>query len=713
MPKTVMFEGKTHVFPDDFTDREISDALSSSHPSGALEANKALAGTGLSVPDVPNPPKPYALASPQEQAKRYADPMSAPKHDIIPYGGMGSAGTSDILEGAGRMANSDQPTLERAAGAAQTTGGVLSGLGPFVGGGVAQRTVNRLPSTGVTPSDIAGAALSPKTAILKKILGMVTKQPEVSPPVSSQIPPSPMTSGMSGVPKTIPYTPPSPMPTLPARGTGGNAVSPPQIPTGVSGPASNISQGPYSPASTIPQLPPRGMGGNSVTPLQMPTGVTGGASQVTTPEIPPYLPRPTPGIPTATRGTPMPINRPPTRTGIPTSDNPPPVIDPSKPVPTTSDTTPYSMPRSLGPKAGPSPTVLSTDAAKAAEALKNEMGGTPGKPMVIQGSDTKVAGEAAHEANTILKKMRDASKVPNNSDLAKAMSGKTPGEISAARDQVIKNMSPGGSAIVLKELGIGDIPQMAKGGVVLPESSKTVLNTVPSEMARSGEDILRGSVDIPLTQFGLDEAKTLGDRFKSKGVISRIEVSNLKRAVQTAEAIGKATGSPIHKKVDNLRPWHLGSFEGKPTSSLLDEIQRYIVKKPNVKVPGRSPQSTADGESFVDFKRRTLGGMKIRLDKLKDNPNTIDVLVTHYRPLRLVQAWASRGFPPSMEINTKLMTEKGSDPPASVHRLYWKGSQVKMERVDMKSNQKLLPGLYLVRHGATKFNGTDIKGNPV
>lgn len=42
MPKTVAFEGVKHTFPDDFTDAEISAALSSAHPSPAATAGSML-----------------------------------------------------------------------------------------------------------------------------------------------------------------------------------------------------------------------------------------------------------------------------------------------------------------------------------------------------------------------------------------------------------------------------------------------------------------------------------------------------------------------------------------------------------------------------------------------------------------------------------------------------------------------------------------------
>jgi broad specificity phosphatase PhoE len=355
----------------------------------------------------------------------------------------------------------------------------------------------------------------------------------------------------------------------------------------------------------------------------------------------------------------------------------------------------------------------SPNVGSAAEQLKGILapGTPPGKVATIAPPAVN-NGPIIHEANSFLKTFGDSLKEQGATlDDLKTQPDKL-SEFSNSLDKM--DLSEGARKIVRDKLGVtpaptpgmarGGVIALAKGGVVVPDKG---------EMARSGEDFLRGSIDLPLSPDGVQEAKVLGGRFKAKGGVDKIEVSNLHRAVQTAEAISKSTGTPITKQVADLRPWHLGHFEGKATKSVLGDIHNYIVKKPNVKIPGKGEGSTAPGESFNDFKRRTLGGLKGKLEELKKDPTKKTALVTHYRPLRLAQAWAQKGFPPSMEINTATMTQKGSDPPASVHRIYWKGSKPKMEKVDMNSNTKFPGGIYIVRHGATKYNGTDTHGNPI
>ena len=248
-----------------------------------------------------------------------------------------------------------------------------------------------------------------------------------------------------------------------------------------------------------------------------------------------------------------------------------------------------------------------------------------------------------------------------------------------------------------------NLPHMAKGGIIGPPKLPTPGRN--SEMAKSGEDIIRGSSNIPLSPMGEKQANELGTAFKRKGGVDEIHTSDLLRARQTADAISKHTGAPITKVTKSLHPWHLGEIEGTPTKGALDKINTYITKKPNVPVPGKGKFSSAPGESFNTFKRRTLSAFKGLIRLHQANPNKKILATTHYRDIRLGQSWVKHGAPPSMEIDAKHMMGKG-DPPASVHRFYVnKHGQIKLDPVDMNSKEKLPGGVYLVRHGVTALNG--------
>lgn len=557
-------------------------------------------------------------------------------------------------------------------------------------------------------------------------------------PIPPAAPPTPTPQPQYGTniplpPKTGPNLTVNPAST----GGPGGSVTPPigpggRIPMGTANPPSRI---PVS--QTAPPNPAMGPRPNSVTPeapppQPMPTPTMGPRPNSVTPNAPPQPPptmgpRPVSSTPPTGPGGLIPAGtvNPPSRIPIP-PQNPtvlntvkPPIMAPSTAPP------PSGVP---GTPSTTASTVLNTGKAQvAAEALKNELGGTPGQPLVIPGSDTTAAGNAIHEANSVAKSLREQG--INESDFSKLSDP----EKAQVREMVSKSdKSPQAKSMILDKLGVapkevtpldtnvpgGPLPQFAKGGIVLsakeaPSEMAHSGEDIKGDMGRSGIDIIRGSFDVPLSSKGKEQAEELAKRFKAKGGLDSIDVSNLHRAVQTAEAISKATDIPISNKAKDLRPWSLGSIEGQPTLKVLDKIHRYITKQPNVKVPGMGEKSTSPGESFIDFKRRTLGGLKKRLQVLKSDPSKRIGLVTHYRDLRLAQSWANKGFPDSMEINSKMMTEKGDDPPTSVHRIFWLGSSPKMQKVDMKSNGKLPGGLYLIRHGATALNGTDAKGTPI
>ncbi|HXC04419.1 MAG TPA: histidine phosphatase family protein [Bacteroidia bacterium] len=621
----------------------------------------------------------------------------------------------------------------------------------------ATKTFGALRNAGITPGSAAKAAaeaaLHPKVAIMKgaaNLLDYIAKGGEI-PPEGTPPPPN-----QTGTPPGI--MPPKP----PTQSTGGPGGPIPATNPKLVKPPSNVpSMGPVvppvKPAPTGTGLPPQptqatsvpSMGGSSTVNTRVPPGIVqppvkpappvGGvynqgvmAEGATGPVVPndvPAQPMPTP--PQNGSG-PMPkpwvapaaqvlqkrMQSPPEP-----SMQPPPNRGPAIPPPGNPQDLGNAMRNVLQRKQVPPVTpqngsVLNTspNGGSAAEQLKGILApGTPPGRVATIAPPAVNNGPIIHEANSFLKTFGDSLKEQGATlDDLKTQPDKL-SEFSNSLDKM--DLSEGARKIVRDKLGVpptpppgmagGGVIALAKGGVVVPDKE-----SIP-DMARSGQDVIRGSFDIPLSKKGLEQARELGDRFKAKGGVDSIEVSNLHRAVQTAEAISKAIGVPISKKVKDLRPWALGSIEGQPTMKVLDKIHNYIIKQPNVKVPGMGEKSTSPGESFVDFKRRTLGGLKKRLQELKSKPTERKALITHYRDLRLAQSWAAKGFPDSMEINSKMMTQKGDDPPTSVHRLHWVGSKPKMEKIDMKSNSKLPGGLYLVRHGATLLNGTDSKGNPI
>lgn len=222
-------------------------------------------------------------------------------------------------------------------------------------------------------------------------------------------------------------------------------------------------------------------------------------------------------------------------------------------------------------------------------------------------------------------------------------------------------------------------------------------------LANSGQDVIRGSSNIPLSEKGLQQSKELGEQFARKGGVDLIVASDLTRAQQTGQAIASACEAPM-AVTPALHPWHLGEIEGQPTKEVLDRINEYIVKHPDEDVPGRGPQSIHDGESFNDFKSRLLPYVMQMMAVAQRNPNLLLLLVTHYRDLRLLEAWVDRGTKPTMEINEQAMTQTGATPGEVYHFSPSQRGRWTLKHVDMEKDDPLPGGLYIVRHAVTEWN---------
>lgn len=221
----------------------------------------------------------------------------------------------------------------------------------------------------------------------------------------------------------------------------------------------------------------------------------------------------------------------------------------------------------------------------------------------------------------------------------------------------------------------------------------------------SGQDIIRGSSDIPLSPQGLSEAHDVGMKLMMKGGLDSISTSDLKRAYDTAKIISHHTHAPIVYSGEGLHPWHLGEMEGEPTDKVLQPMLDYMEKHPDEKIPGRGPQSTQDGESFNDFKQRGLSTYKTALARLTSDPSRKDAYVTHYRMLKLGQAWQKADGVGNDVVDINHMKSQG-DAPGSVHRMYIdpKSQETKIQKVDLNDPSPLQGGMYIIRHGATAYN---------
>lgn len=168
--------------------------------------------------------------------------------------------------------------------------------------------------------------------------------------------------------------------------------------------------------------------------------------------------------------------------------------------------------------------------------------------------------------------------------------------------------------------------------IVLFRHGKTALNEQPER--------IRSWADVPLDENGLDEVRRGAEKLRRLGKVDRIYSSDLIRALDTAEIISEATGASVIP-TNRLRDWNQGSFIGKNVADVIDTLNKYMVDKPDEPVDG--------GESFMQFARRFMPFLEYQVKR--NVPDSITVLVTHNRNIRVAIAWAQAGMKDDLSID--------------------------------------------------------------
>jgi broad specificity phosphatase PhoE len=226
---------------------------------------------------------------------------------------------------------------------------------------------------------------------------------------------------------------------------------------------------------------------------------------------------------------------------------------------------------------------------------------------------------------------------------------------------------------------------------------------------QSNTERFRGSSEIPLTDAGVDGARTLAMQLASKGGLDEIHTSDLGRTVHTSRIISHYTHAPIVYAGQGLHPWHLGQLEGQPITPDSLALQRsLILDTPDASIPGRGPLSTADGESFNSFKDRTIPKLQELIGKVSTDPTRRIGVVTHYRVKKLLDSWMRAGMDPSGAIDPQeMVSHNDSSRPGSIERLTVDpAAGAQMHSVDLSSPGQLGGGLYILRHEKTPWNAS-------
>lgn len=230
----------------------------------------------------------------------------------------------------------------------------------------------------------------------------------------------------------------------------------------------------------------------------------------------------------------------------------------------------------------------------------------------------------------------------------------------------------------------------------------------PDPLKPTGQDINRGSSDIPLTPEGKKQVEHVGQLYARRHGPDGIMMSDLTRSIQTGHAISQATGAPILDTSPDLQPWHLGGLEGRRVKEVLPEMIRLQSSAPDEVPQGMGPYSTQPGESYNQYKHRFLNYMQGVMAAHDKSPHSRLVVVNHYRGIKTMQAWLKAGMPQDLSVDIpELLRHDGE--PGDAHRLYrdpaengkWKfDDKFKLD----KDSGPLPPGVYINRHGKTAWN---------
>lgn len=149
--------------------------------------------------------------------------------------------------------------------------------------------------------------------------------------------------------------------------------------------------------------------------------------------------------------------------------------------------------------------------------------------------------------------------------------------------------------------------------------------------AKKSKDTIRGWMDDPLDDEGIEQAEEIAEWFEDKD-ICEIYCSDFQRTTETAQILGSELGLKVQPSY-NFRPWNLGVLQELPENKF-EPLMASFVENPDMKIK--------DGESFQTFLDRYIPSLKELMKKVEEGKNII--LVGHYRSLKSAQAWFENGM---------------------------------------------------------------------
>ena len=145
------------------------------------------------------------------------------------------------------------------------------------------------------------------------------------------------------------------------------------------------------------------------------------------------------------------------------------------------------------------------------------------------------------------------------------------------------------------------------------------------QTAYNKQEIILGTMDIPLDSTGEMQAEELAEKAAAMGDIDIMIVSPMKRAIQTAETVARKCRISIITD-DRLREWDYGEFEGKPRTAegFADNKVNFGIKM------GKS------GESLLQLAHRVYSALDDIIEKYHDK-NVL--IVCHGGVCRVIETY--------------------------------------------------------------------------
>lgn len=168
-------------------------------------------------------------------------------------------------------------------------------------------------------------------------------------------------------------------------------------------------------------------------------------------------------------------------------------------------------------------------------------------------------------------------------------------------------------------------------------------------------NLIQGQIDIPLNAHGREQARLAAMALGARGPVHRIYSSDLTRALETAQAVARATKAPLIATAD-LRERRFGVFEGRTFDDICtgepDAADRWLRRDPTWAPP--------DGETLLEFRDRVL---RAAIGFARANSGEHIVIVAHGGVLDLLYR-AATGLDLKEPRTWKI-------PNASLNRVLW------------------------------------------